>query len=120
MRISEASSKSGLSADTIRYYEKSGLVPAIDRGPDGLRRFSTENVEWLTLLYWLRKTGMPMREMYRFADLYREGDATMADRKALLHRHEDRLRQRRSDLDRCEEVLAHKIATYEKLERGLS
>ena len=80
MRISEASALSGLSADTIRYYEKSGLVPAINRGADGLRRFSAENVEWLTLLFWLRKTGMPMKEMQCFAELYRLGEATIPGR----------------------------------------
>ncbi|QFT34321.1 MerR family transcriptional regulator [Roseibium porphyridii] len=120
MRISEASAKSGLSADTIRYYEKSGLVPAIERGPDGLRQFTGENIEWLTLLYWLRKTGMPMKEMQRFAALYRQGETTIGERKDVLLKHEKRLRQRRLDLDRCQEVLAHKIATYKKIEGGLS
>lgn len=120
MRISEASALSGLSADTIRYYEKSGLVPAINRGADGLRRFSAENVEWLTLLFWLRKTGMPMKEMQRFAELYRLGEATMPERKILLLKHQDRLRERRADLDRCEEVLAYKIATYRKIEGDLT
>ncbi|MEO0978563.1 MAG: MerR family transcriptional regulator [Pseudomonadota bacterium] len=116
MRISEASTKSGLSADTIRYYEKSGLVPAIERGPDGLRRFTPENIEWLVLLYWLRRTGMPMKEMRRFAALYREGAASIPERKAVLLSHEERLRRRRADLDRCAEVLAYKIATYRKIE----
>jgi len=116
MRISEASSLSGLSADTIRYYEKTGIVPAIFRGPDGLRRFSPENVEWLTLLYWLRKTGMPMKEMQRFALLYRQGEATVSQRRDLLLKHEQRLRERRADLDRCEEVLAYKLAAYDRIE----
>ncbi|MEL7524321.1 MAG: MerR family transcriptional regulator [Pseudomonadota bacterium] len=116
MRISEASTKSGLSADTIRYYEKSGLVPAIERGPDGLRRFTPENIEWLVLLYWLRRTGLPMKEMRRFAALYREGAASIPERKAVLLSHEERLRRRRADLDRCAEVLAYKIATYRKIE----
>jgi len=120
MKISEASTKSGLSADTIRYYEKSGLVPAVERGPDGLRRFSPENIEWLTLLYWLRKTGMPMKEMQRFAALYRDGEVTIADRRKLLLKHSERLRQRRMDLDRCNEVLAYKIAAYDKIEGDLS
>ncbi|MBN9668791.1 MerR family transcriptional regulator [Roseibium aggregatum] len=116
MRISEASSKSGLSADTIRFYEKTGLVPAIARGPDGLRRFSPENVEWLTLLYWLRKTGMPMQEMQHFALLYRQGAQTLPQRRAVLLEHEKRLRRRRDDLDRCADVLAVKLAAYDRIE----
>ncbi|WP_269583921.1 MerR family transcriptional regulator [Roseibium sp. Sym1] len=116
MRISEVSTLCGLSADTIRYYEKSGIVPAIDRGPDGLRRFSPENVEWLTLLYWLRKTGMPMKEMQRFAGLYRQGDRTISERRTLLLNHANRLKERRDELDRCEQVLAHKLAAYDRIE----
>ncbi len=116
MRISEASARSGLSADTIRYYEKTGIVPAIKRGPDGLRRFSPENVEWLTLLYWLRKTGMPMKEMQRFARLYRDGNRTVSERRDLLLDHAERLKKRRADLDRCEEVLAVKLSAYRRIE----
>lgn len=120
MRISEASTISGLSADTIRYYEKSGIVPPIDRGPDGLRRFSPENVEWLVLLYWLRKTGMPMREMKRFASLYKQGDTTVPDRRTLLLNHEARLKRRRQELDRCADVLAVKLAAYDRIEGEMS
>jgi len=116
MRISEASTISGLSADTIRYYEKSGIVPAIDRGADGLRRFSPEIVEWLTLLYWLRRTGMPMKEMRRFAGLYRQGDETVPERRALLVAHAKTLKKRREELDRCEQVLAVKLAAYDRIE----
>lgn len=120
MRISEASTKSGLSADTIRYYEKSGIVPPIARGPDGLRRFSPENLEWLTLLYWLRKTGMPMKEMQRFASFYRQGEATVPQRRDLLLKHEQRLQERRADLARCEEVLSYKLAAYDRIEGNRS
>ncbi|MEM7633648.1 MAG: MerR family transcriptional regulator [Pseudomonadota bacterium] len=116
MRISEAALKSGLSVDTIRYYEKSGIVPEIRKGPDGQRRFSTENVDWLTLLFWLRETGMPMKIMYRFASLYRAGDQTIPERKQVLLAHAEHLKKRRADLDRCEEMLAYKLAIYDDIE----
>lgn len=115
MRIAEAAERSGLSIDTIRYYEKSGLVPKVGRGRDGQRRFSPENIDWLTLLYWLRETGMPMKTMQRFAELYRAGDHTLPERKQILLAHGEHLKKRRSDLDRCEEVLAHKLAIYKEL-----
>ena len=115
MRIAEAAASSGLSIDTIRYYEKSGLVPGINRGADGQRRFSPENIDWLTLLYWLRETGMPMRTMYRFAELYRAGDHAMPERKKILQAHAEHLKKRRADLDRCEDVLARKLAFYRDL-----
>jgi DNA-binding transcriptional MerR regulator len=116
MRIAEAAARSGLSIDTIRFYEKSGVLPEIQRGADGQRRFSAENIDWLTLLYWLRETGMPMKTMYRFACLYRAGDHTMPARKEILLSHAEHLKKRRADLDRCKEVLDYKIAIYEERE----
>lgn len=77
MRIAEASEKSGLSIATIRYYEKTGLIPEVRRGSDGQRRFSPENIDWLTLLFWLRETGMSMKVMHEFATLYKSGNSTM-------------------------------------------
>lgn len=113
MRIAEAALRSGLSVDTIRYYEKSGIVPEIQRGPDRQRRFSEENVDWLTLLFWLRETGMAMKTMYRFASLYQAGDHTIPERKQVLLAHAVHLKKRKADLDRCEEMLAYKLAIYE-------
>ena len=114
MRIAEAASKSGLSIDTIRYYERSGILPEIRRGPDGQRLFSSENVEWLSLLSSLRDTGMSTETMRRFAALYRAGDHTIPERKEILVAHSERLKKRRADLDRCEELLAYKISIYEE------
>ena len=115
MQISEAATRSGLSIDTIRYYEKCGILPDVPRGRDGRRRFSAETVEWLTLLYWLRQTGMSMKTMHRFGALYRAGDHTVPARKKILLEHSAHLKQRRADLDRCEDILAHKIAIYESM-----
>ncbi len=114
MRISEAAARSGLKIDTIRYYEAQGLIPNVRRGPDGQRRFSGENVDWLTLLYWLRETGMPMKVMRRFAALYAKGDETIPDRKNILLDHSRLLAKRRDDLDRCDEILARKLEIYEE------
>ncbi|WP_415404409.1 MerR family transcriptional regulator [Tateyamaria sp. SN3-11] len=114
MRISEAAAESGLGVDTIRYYEAEGLVPKVMRGADGQRAFSRENVDWLTLLYWLRETGMPMRVMRQFAALYAQGDSTIEGRKAILLDHAERLAQRRSDLDRCAAILNRKLEIYDE------
>lgn len=115
MRIAEAARQSGLSIDTIRFYEKSSLLPEVRRGSDGQRRFSTKTVEWLTLLCSLRETGMPMKTMRRFAELYRAGDGAMPERKAVLLAHAESLKKRRAALDRCEELLVRKIALYDSL-----
>ena len=118
MRISEAASQSGLSIDTIRYYESSGLLPPIERGADRQRRFSAVDVEWLILLSSLRDTGMPMKTMRHFAGLYRKGDETIPDRKKVLLEHADHLQQRRGALDRCADILAHKLERYDEITGG--
>ena len=115
MRISEAAERSGLSIDTIRYYERTGLCPGILRGRDGKRDFSGENIAWLTLLGSLRETGMPVKEMASFAALYEQGDQTVEARKAMLMAHGDRLEARRAELDRCADLLAFKLGRYAEI-----
>ena len=118
MRIAEAAAQCGSSIDTIRYYERTGLMPAVERAPDGCRRFSPENVEWLTLLASLRDTRMPMKKMRRFAGLYREGNGSVADRKQMLLEHSEHLARERALLDRCAELLAYKLERYDDILEG--
>lgn len=115
MRISEAASRSGLRIDTIRFYEKPGLLPAIARGQDGNRRFSPEDVEWLFLLSSLRETGMPMKKMQRFAKLYQHGNDTIPDRRKVLLEHSEHLERRKADLDRCAKLLDYKLTRYDEI-----
>jgi DNA-binding transcriptional MerR regulator len=115
MRISEVASRTGLSIDTIRYYETMGLLPPIKRGTDGKRLFSAENAEWLILLSSLRDTGMPMETMRYFARLYQRGDQTLPERKQVLIEHSKHLEKRRKALDRCAEILAYKLKRYDEI-----
>ncbi|MEP5761837.1 MAG: MerR family transcriptional regulator [Litoreibacter sp.] len=117
MRINEVAKITGLSADTIRFYEKEGIVPSIDRDANGHRVFSANNVTWMTILYWLRKTGMPMDVMSRFALLVHDGDHTIPERLDILTAHSEFLARRREELDQCEALLAHKIGVYRGFEK---
>lgn len=112
MKIAEVSKASGLSAHTIRFYEKSGMLPNIERSSDGHRQFTPRHVEWLTLLYWLRETGMSLKQMRRFTALAKEGDEAIAERRQILANHADTLKAKRAMLEKCESVLAIKIASY--------
>lgn len=120
MRIAEAESTSGLSIDTIRYYEKLALLPKIDRGRDGKRDFSAENVEWLVLLSSLRETGMPMERMQYFAQLYQRGAETLSERRAVLLDHAAYLEKRRAVLDRCAALLAYKLRRCDEMAEEVS
>ena len=115
MKISEASARCGLSIDTIRFYERSGLLPVVDRGADGKRRFSAEDAEWLTLLASLRETGMSMKDMRHFADLYSRGNASIPERRRVLESHALLLDKRRQALERCAELLAYKLQRYDEI-----
>jgi len=112
MRIAEAAKACGLSAHTIRFYEKSGMLPEIARDADGHRRFTPRLIDWLTLLYWLRETGMPLQQMRRFTALAKAGDDGVSERRQILLDHAERLKAKRAALDKCESILAIKIASY--------
>ena len=115
MKISEVAERSGLSISTIRFYEKSGLCPFIQRGSDGKRKFSKTDADWLELLASLRLTGMPLAQMRAFAELYASGDDKIPERKAALLAHRRRIDARRAELDRCRLILDRKLQRYDKI-----
>ena len=88
--IGEAASKCGLSQHTLRWYERIGLLGSIERGGDGRRRFTEGDLEWLSLLTKLRATGMPVRDMQRYAEQVRSG-AGQAERLGLSNRYREQL-----------------------------
>jgi DNA-binding transcriptional MerR regulator len=116
MNIRDAATQSGLSIDTIRFYEKAGMLPTVPRDGRGWRRFDGGLVEWLRNLERLRATGMPLREVRAFAVLVHTADANAAGaaeaRLVILRRHAERLEQRRQDIAACQAYLTHKIAVY--------
>jgi len=118
MRISEAAAACGLTIDTIRYYEKSEMLPEIRRTTDGRRVFSKADIDWLTLLYWLRETGMPLKQMRRFTALAKAGGETVPERRQILLRHAEELCHRQELLNKCQSVLAIKIASYSAIDTG--
>lgn len=103
---------SGFSLDTLRYYEKIGLLPGIDRTPAGRRRFSDEDLLWLRMLRCLRDSGMPIAEMLRYAELVRAGDGTLTERIALLEDHDRRIEERIAKLREQQEHIQWKIGLY--------
>ncbi|GAA0922410.1 MerR family transcriptional regulator [Nonomuraea longicatena] len=108
----EVVEETGFSIDTIRYYEKIGLLVDIDRNAAGQRRFTPEDVGWLGLLKCLRDTGMPIAEMLRFAELVRAGEHTVADRVALLEEHDRRVKAQIAGLVERQRYIKSKISYY--------
>jgi DNA-binding transcriptional MerR regulator len=110
--IGEVAVLTGLTAHTLRWYERIGLLPHIDRSHSGQRRYTGRDLEWLDFLGRLRLTGMPVADMVRYAELVREGEHTSAEREDLLREHRETVRQRIADLQATLLVLDLKIESY--------
>jgi DNA-binding transcriptional MerR regulator len=109
----QAAQQSGFSIDTLRYYEKIGLI-AVDRQANGHRAFDAEDLEWLGVLRCLRDTGMPIADMRRYAELARTGDATLQERLRLLSEHDVHVAEAITTLQAQREHLTEKIAWYQE------
>jgi DNA-binding transcriptional MerR regulator len=89
--IAEVAARTGVSAHTLRYYERIGLIGAVERAERGERRYAQSDLRWVEFLQRLRATGMPVREMRQFAQLRRGGPGTVAARRAVLEAHRERV-----------------------------
>lgn len=111
MTIQEFADRVGLSAHTLRYYEKIGLFRQVPRDASGCRCFGERDLEWAAFVCRLKDTGMPLRDIRTYADLRAQGDATLAARQALLERHaaalEARLRREADHLAALQTKIAH-------------
>jgi len=112
MKIGELAKRSGLSAYTIRYYERIGLLPYADRDRSSRRDYDPDILVWIEFLGRLKTTGMPIRDMLRYAALRKQGDTTGPERQAMLQVHRDQVRDRVAELQQCLIVLDQKIAGY--------
>ncbi|MFD3574816.1 MerR family transcriptional regulator [Streptomyces sp. NPDC058644] len=110
--ISEVVAFIGLTAHTLRWYERIGLMPHIDRSHTGQRRYRNRDLDWLTFVGKLRLTGMPVADMVRYAELVREGDHTFAERHELLEQTRRDVRTRITELQDTLAVLDYKINFY--------
>lgn len=110
--ISEVVAFIGLTAHTLRWYERIGLMPHIDRSHTGQRRYRNRDLDWLTFVGKLRLTGMPVADMVRYAELVREGEHTFTERQELLERTRRDVRTRIAELQDTLAVLDYKINFY--------
>jgi DNA-binding transcriptional MerR regulator len=112
MKIGELAERSGLSAHTLRYYERIGLLPFVERDQSRQRDYDASILIWIEFLGRLKTTGMPIREMLRYAALRTRGVETEAERSEMLIQHRERVRAHAADLANCLLVLDKKIAGY--------
>ncbi|MFF4540475.1 MerR family transcriptional regulator [Streptomyces aureus] len=115
LTIAQVVERTGLSHDTLRYYEKAGLIERVGRTTGNQRRYRAADLAWLEFLIRLRETGMPIADVRRFAELRSRGDETVPERLAMLREHGAGLRERIRALRRNASALEDKIDHYERL-----
>ncbi|WP_328317284.1 MerR family transcriptional regulator [Streptomyces sp. NBC_00388] len=116
--ISEVVAFTGLSAHTLRWYERIGLMPHVDRSHTGQRRFTNRDLDWLNFVGKLRLTGMPVAKMVRYAELVRVGVTTFEERQELLEETRRDVRLRIAELQDTLSVLDFKIDFYADARRA--
>ncbi|GGG68149.1 MerR family transcriptional regulator [Paenibacillus radicis (ex Gao et al. 2016)] len=115
--IGEAAERLGCPAHTIRYYEKEGLLPFIQRDEQGNRIFAQSDLDWIKLLTCFRATGMKLIDLKKIVDLALEGDETIPERKLILMEHQKELQKKQKELDQAFAAITHKINSYDDIER---
>jgi DNA-binding transcriptional MerR regulator len=112
LTIAEAARASGVSAYTLRYYERAGLIEHVGRAESGHRRYSEQDLTWIHVLQRLRATGMPIRDIRRYAELARSGDGTERERLAVLEEHRAAVQAQLDEVRGHLEFIDRKITTY--------
>jgi DNA-binding transcriptional MerR regulator len=114
LTIAEAAARTGLTAHTLRYYERDGLMlGSVDRAVSGHRRYSDRDLTWIEMITRLRATGMPIRDVRRYAALVRAGDGNEAQRLDLLMAHRERVEAQLAQVTAHLRAIDHKIGIYE-------
>lgn len=123
MTISEVAKKFGLSADTLRYYEKQGLIPPVTRSESGLRNYTETDLKWVEFIRCMRSAGVSIEALTEYVSLFQKGNESIAERKQILTDERAKIAQRITDLEAALTRLDHKLDGYEErmitYEKGL-
>jgi DNA-binding transcriptional MerR regulator len=115
--MAEVSTKFELSQDTLRYYERIGLLPPVNRNKSGIRDYTEENLRWVEFIKCMRNAGLPIEALIDYVGLFQQGDETLEARKELLIEQRDQLIIRMEDMKSTLERLNDKITRYEQTVR---
>ena len=118
MTISEVSKKYNLTQDTIRYYEKIGLLPKIPRSQNGIRDFDEESCNWIEFIKCMRAAGMEIEILIRYVTLFRQGKNTVKERRQLIEEQKNKLLLKQKNINETLDRLNYKIKLYDEIESG--
>jgi DNA-binding transcriptional MerR regulator len=113
MKIAEVSERYGLSADTLRYYERAGLIPPVNRTGSGIRDYSELDIRRVEFVKCMRSAGLPIEVLIEYVGLVQQGDRTIDARKEILKEQRELLVARMKEMQKTLDILDHKIEVYE-------
>ena len=123
MKIAKVSDQYGLSSDTLRYYERIGLIPPVHRNESGVRDYSELDLRRVDFIKCMRGAGLPVEVLIEYMGLVQQGDKTIDARKEILSEQRDLLVARMQEMQKTLDLLNHKIEVYEdallKSEKGI-
>ncbi|MGP0579680.1 MerR family transcriptional regulator [Paenibacillus peoriae] len=114
MLIAEVSKKFELSQDTLRYYERIGLIPRVNRNKSGIRDYTEEDCRWVEYIKCMRGVGLPIEILIEYVRLFQQGDETINARKELLIEQRKQLIAKMKDMENVLERMDYKITSYEQ------
>jgi DNA-binding transcriptional MerR regulator len=114
MTIAEVSKKYDLSQDTLRYYERIGLIPDVNRNKSGIRDYTEDDCRWVEFIKCMRNAGLPIEVLIEYVSLFQQGDETIHTRKELLTEQRKILAEKLEEIKETIKRLDHKIERYEK------
>lgn len=113
MKIAEVSEQYGITSDTLRYYERIGLIPPVNRDPSGIRDYIDIDLRRVEFVKCMRSAGLPIEVLIESVALVQQGDDTIESRKEILKEQRDLLVERMGEMQKTLEILNHKIDVYE-------
>jgi len=113
MTIKEVSEQLEITQDTLRYYEKVGMIPSVTRTEGGIRDYQEDDIAWVKLATCMRSAGLPVKVMIDYLNLYKQGDSTIQARCTLLKEQREKLLEQKKQIEETLEKLNYKIAKYE-------
>jgi DNA-binding transcriptional MerR regulator len=115
MRISKVSGRYGISADTLRYYERIGLIPPVNRNKNGVRDYTEIDLKRVEFVKCMRSAGLPIEALIKYYSLVQQGDQTIEARKKILKEQREQLVAKMEDIQKTLDLLDHKLEVYENI-----
>ncbi len=113
MKIAEVSEHYGISTDTLRYYERVGLIPPVTRNGSGIRDYNDLDIRRVEFIKCMRSAGLPIEVLIEYMELVQRGDSTIETRREILQEQRDLLAARIEEMQKTLDLLNHKIQVYE-------